>query len=148
MSDEMRGGPIVVLWGSGRELETDSWSAAADHLIDGHATMSADDALAARFDVLVALAGAAQAGMVAELDIDQLPEPVVAAALTSKDVTLHLDGGWPDGFPLLLVASLYTPYTDVPVPAGDDVVLLDPHTERSFVEAFVTLGLAKVLTRS
>jgi hypothetical protein len=76
-----------------------------------------------------------------------LTDPGTAEALSAigdqpsePPVTLR----WPENLPpLVLVATDYAPYTTAPRPHGN-VLMLDPHTETTWLDSLATLGLIQM----
>lgn len=74
-----------------------------------------------------------------ELD-GRLGEPGLTALVAPKaGVQLQMDV-WPFEVPLYLLASQYAPYTDMPLPIGEHVVIVDPSTERTVLDGLGALG--------
>jgi hypothetical protein len=48
---------------------------------------------------------------------------------------------WSNRAPLYVLATLYTPYTDAPLPAGEEVWAIDPYTEAGLVASLADAGL-------
>ncbi|ACV79023.1 hypothetical protein [Nakamurella multipartita] len=134
-----------------------------------------DEALGQRWEQAVATAAAVQAGLVAgataagEFDPAAVGEDVLTALLGDRDqpfTGLPIPGpvdepgggdstdegpvsfDWPaDLPPLILVATDYAPYTSAPRPHGN-VVLLDPHTETTYLDSLAELGLIRLFVHA
>ena len=116
-------------------------------LIDGYGQLGDtdeehDQALLARYQHLLLLAGHYQAeandtamadGLLDDADEDTL------TALYSDRSEPYTGGEW-TGPTLILIATDYAPYTDLPTPQGAQVVLLDPARETSYLAALHRLG--------
>lgn len=143
MTDET----ITFTWTDGNTLTANTMTDLVKEII-GH-TYTPDEperALIARFETLADLASKTQAIILNSLDnITSYTENQLTAALTDKRNPIPLNT-WDADFPLILIATGYQPYTDLPRPKGE-TLLLNPHTERSFLEAFTHLGLATLLTK-
>lgn len=139
---------IVFEWACGETLAGDSMTDLVGQLLgDSYNPDDPAAALVERYETLVDLAVKMQAIMLASdsIDITKCSEAQLTAALADKRDVCHVTS-WAADFPLIVVATGYEPYTDVPRPTGD-VIVVDPHTEKSFLEAFTQLGLAILVTR-
>jgi hypothetical protein len=120
-----------------------------------------DEALAARYEVLVQMAEVAQRGIVDRAVEDGTFDPVEAGeeALTGLFAPRSLPWGgfwtrdgaarfeWDGGVPIVVLATDYEPYTDRPAPTGN-VLVVDPYTELTFLQSLGALGLVKFLVAS
>lgn len=134
-----------------------------------------DEALGQRWEQAVATAAAVQAGLVAgatangEFDPAEVGDDVLTALLSDRDRPFAglpvpdsaeesgagdsageeaVSFEWPaDLPPLILVASDYAPYTSAPRPHGN-VVLLDPHTETTYLDSLAELGLIRLFVHA
>lgn len=139
---------ILFEWSCGEKLTADSMTDVVQQLLgDSYDPDDPEAALIERYDTLVDLAGKMQAIILASdtVNVTLCSEDHLTAALTAKSEHAPVTT-WTADFPLILVASLYQPYTETPRPAGE-VIVIDPHTEKSFLEAFTQLGLARLVTR-
>lgn len=118
----------------------DTISEVVDQLIPGHARMADDEQLAARLDAIADAANLAQSLIVASVSDGTLSEDALSVLLHDRRQEVVDLAEWKSNIPLLLVASGYAPYTTLRVPAGPSVVLLDPATERSFLDALGAVG--------
>lgn len=140
--------PIVFEWSCGETIGADTMTGLVQQILgDTYQPDNAEAALIERYETLTDLASKMQAiVMVADdVDIAGCDEALLTAALGDKHEPTNITR-WDAAFPLIVVASLYDPYSDVPRPEGD-VIVIDPHTEKSFLEAFTQLGLAILVTR-
>ena len=148
---------FVLLLGSGGTIAADSRTEIVEALIAGydqipHQPDGDADALYARHRTLVDVANVVQGSLVASMvddgtiELESVPEEALTAALSPKDQAATL-AVWQEDFALLIVATMYAPYTDValPKPGRGEVVVLDPSTETSFLKSFVTVGMAELM---
>ena len=63
-----------------------------------------------------------------------IDEPVVGL----PDNTWHFDD-----YPLIVFAPHYAPYSDIPLPMGANVVVIDPTDERTFLMSLADVGIFK-----
>lgn len=88
------------------------------------------------------------------LDPSQLSGDLLVALRQDKEVPFV---GLPDGdalslhwdyaLPLILIASDYSPFTDLAKPTGHNLIFVDATSERSFLDSASRLGLCKFLIR-
>lgn len=137
---------IALAWTGGDVWTAETMTELTARLIDGYDPGDAERALVARFDHLAGVAGAMQALILSDssametLSDDDLNIALVDKRLFAEPVT------WTAQMPLIVLATGYAPYTSTPLPKGN-IVALDPYSERTFLQSFVALGLAKLLTR-
>lgn len=74
-----------------------------------------------------------------DFDPEVESEETLTAIFSSRDVFVPTFPVWEGSFPLVLVATNYYPFTDVPVPAGN-VELIDPSNERTLLTSLADLG--------
>lgn len=115
--------------------------------------LTPEEQLEKRHDLAVAIATSVQGGVVSALtdagtlDTSALTEPEINLVFNSKDNAYEHEGDWSasatDGtvITLPLVATMYSPFTEVPRVTGEDVVYLDPTTEENFVRSLNDLGV-------
>lgn len=138
---------------AGKTIFADTLGEVIDHILDGYATIDFtdegdDQALFARADACTHFANIAQASVIEHTGLpDDLNDDEKMALTLDRSVPLELDGEWSMDVPLVLVATNYAPYTDVPAPEGN-VVFLNPHTEVTFLVSGSQLGLWTFRTRS
>lgn len=140
--------PIRFEWSCGERLAADSMTELVQQLLgDSYNPDDPEAALIERYETLVDLAGKMQAIILSSdgVNITACSEEQLTVALTDKSDHVEISA-WSADFPLIVVATLYEPYTDRRRPTGD-VIVVDPHTEKSFLEAFTQLGLAILVTR-
>lgn len=65
-------------------------------------------------------------------------------AFEDKAAAVSITAPWTATVPLMLVASHYAPYTSLPRPAGN-VVLIDPYTEESFAASLQQAGILQLV---
>lgn len=136
-----------------RTVLADSLTEIVGVILDGYeeAVAADDDAalLEARIAALAQLAGAVQAQLAAELADSSggegVPEEVLQVLLAPKDGRIVELDEWPLPVPLLVLSTQYAPYSPVPVPAGSMVLVLDPVSERGFLDALQTLGFGVLM---
>lgn len=141
-----------ALLGADSTLYTDSLTDVVGAVIDGYSDLGDtdsdhDEALAMRYDHTVRLAqffqasvNSASAEVIAAMSDDELGD--VFASKGSVVVSRE----WTSQVPLFLVATDYAPFTARPAPTGN-VVLLDPSTEMTFVQALVAFGLVELVAK-
>lgn len=116
---------------NGTEFETATEAVAS--LVPDYATIPADDeysALIARYDYAVKQANELQRDYL--LEGDPLPEEDADVALIPKHEPVVDVEVWDLMVPLVLIATDYTPYTDLEAPQGN-VIMLNPADELSFL---------------
>lgn len=140
--------PRFALTAGEDAITTDSLTELVGALIE-HYPSSGDETqlLEDRWRCAVLYADAAQARLLAEalgrgeLDLAGLSEDQVNLLMTSRAERLAApDGRWEMPVPLVLIATDFHPYTTVPVPAGN-VLLVDPGNERSLIGSLCDLGV-------
>lgn len=136
--------PVAWLQPNGSAIMADTLTEVVASIVDGYDDAGDEDALAARHDALVAIATDAQVVLLDDVDLASLSELELTMVSTDKDILVT--GAWTGPVPLLLIATSYEPYTGSPVPDGE-VVLLDPYTERTFLDSLVKLGLGELMVR-
>ena len=88
-----------------------------------------------------------KAGMVT--NIDATAQAIHQAMSEAERMALSARGAravtevetWSNRAPLYVLATLYTPYTDAPLPAGEEVWAIDPYTEAGLVASLADAGL-------
>lgn len=138
--------PWLVVWNSrsGDAIFADSLSDIVAVLIPGYAELDdehEDDLhLQARIDALAPLASQAQALVLADLasrDI-HLTEAELTAAMRDKEHSAGISR-WNPAEPLVLLTTVYEPFTDEPRPEGS-ILWLDPTNEAAFLGSLAKLG--------
>lgn len=143
--------PFAFATVSGDVILADTVTEIVAELLDDYDPDDAASALTRRFDALAHTATNLQAVTFAAareerdaddagLDVDQLN-----AVLADKRFPPDWTGPWTGAIPLYLVATHFEPYTTVQAPTGDQVLLLDPYSERSFLDALCAAGVALLM---
>lgn len=142
----------------GSHITADTISELVDQTIPEHGAVpdgpnEASARLLIRQEFLADAAARAQSLILAQLT-DQYPDQVAAL---DEDVfaVLHHDRHtdviefteWDSNIPLFLMTTGYAPYTELPRPAGETIVFLDPSDERTFVDSLVAVGMVELLVR-
>lgn len=79
-----------------------------------------------------------------EPDSDGFPEELLTVTLSPKDGAIVELDEWEFELPLYLLSTQYAPYTEVEAPRGEFVSILDPVSERGFLDALAALGLGQL----
>lgn len=103
-----------------------------------------DERLAARADTLAVIAHRAQAAILASVGTADISEDALTVLMHDRSSEVLQMTEWDSNIPLLLLATSYAPYTDTPAPSGDAVVMLDAHTERTFLDALASVGAVEL----
>ena len=155
--------PFMLLRG-GLATGADSATELVGELIAGYDEIPTDDeghdaASWQRALSSVQIAGQFQEGLMAKatedgsFNVAEAGEDVLTAMLGDKSQPLHAfpvtDDGpkttvWNQPVPLVLLATLYAPYTGVPAPTGR-IAWIDPATETFYLESLASLGLLTFL---
>lgn len=142
--------PWLVVWlqRNGDAIFADSLSDIVDVLIPGYGELDdlhEDDLhLNARIDALIPLATAAQALVLADLAAREIHLSVdeLNAALLDKNQPTRLER-WNPAEPLILITTVYEPYTDDPRPEGS-IQWLDPSNEAVFLGSLNKIGVGEL----
>ena len=132
--------------GGGGVVFADSATSVLDFLIPGYGGLDDDEALHVRVANAASTAAVVQTAFIesatdAGFDLASQTEDALTALLTDKDVPV--DGGPYDlDVPVVLVSTLYEPFTTRPK-VGGNIVWLDPSTELAYVRS---LAGAQVIT--
>ncbi len=110
-------------------------------------TVENDEALIARLDSLAEHAAGAQAIAAADATAAgrKFSEDELTAMFTEKDRAVAIAEWRDEQTPLLLLATSYAPYTATALPAGAAVTILDPSTERTYLEALASITGSELL---
>lgn len=142
--------PFLLLdLANGTEITGDTRSEIVDQVVAGHADPPEGlDGDTARFELrlgeLIAIANRVQALAMSDVDPSELDEEVLTALFHDRATDVVEVEDWPEGLPpLVLIATNYAPYSEVPAPEGN-VVLLDPKDETTFLESVVRAGIAQL----
>lgn len=145
--------PYIVINTAGASLAADTLSELVDTLFPEHAALDVDGQFELRLRALAESAQSAQAVALANLAAtstqdEPLPDAAVTAATAQKAGPIVELPSWPFDLPLYLLATQYAPFSDVPAPVGERVVLLDPSTERTFLEGLAAAGDVEFLVNA
>lgn len=117
---------------------------------------SVDEKLELRHDLAVAIATAAQGGVVSyltdqgTLDPSALSETEINLIFGSKDSPVETGGEWDakdtEGtpIPVVLVSTHYAPFTDTDQVVGEGVKYIDPTDEEAFVRSLADIGVVEL----
>lgn len=126
----------------------DSRTAIVDQLYPEHlAAQTAEEKFQVRLDALVQLATIAQTEIATTLDLPDDEDFLTALFHDRATTTLVFDEWDVQGCPLFLIATGYAPYSEIPRPAGEEIVWLDPLNETTFLSALEALGLVELLVK-
>lgn len=139
----------------GEEIVGSTLSDIVDRLIPGYGDLpegpeSYERRLLMRAVTLANVAEKAQAIAVAALTaevpdaVEQLSEDALTALFHDRHSQVLAIEHWDSDIPLFLPAGGYTPYTDLPRPAGETVVILDPWDERTFITGILAAGFGEL----
>lgn len=143
---------FVLLYGDRMQAVADTATELLWLVVAGYDQIAADDiegAFYARVDHAAGVAALVQHGVIQSAIDDgfELDDDVATTAMMSSKTELIPASvrdsveSWNYPVPLVLVATLYAPYTDQPAPAGDNVILVDPYTEKGYLASLHRLGL-------
>lgn len=102
---------------------------------------STDERLWLRYQSLVAFGNAFQGALAAaaqeagDFDMSNESEDVVTALMLPKDQKIDEIARWDHKVPLVLLASNYAPYMSSPLPEGENVIVLDPINETTYLDS-------------
>jgi hypothetical protein len=109
-----------------------------------------DEAFEARYDVSLFAAQAVQtAALVAAAEADVF-DPVEWAGDPVKDQQMQalfaprtdvFEGTWDSDVPLTIVSAHYAPFTQVPLPEGENVICIDPRNDETMLNTLAAVGL-------
>lgn len=143
---------FVMLYGDRMQAVADTATELLSLVVTGYDQLEPGDvegAFLARFDHAAGVAALVQhSALQSALDAgyeltDDLATTAMMSAKTDplpESVFMALPR-WNGPVPLLLVASHYAPYTTLPAPVGDAVILVDPYTEKGYLASLDQLGL-------
>jgi len=162
----------AMIYGNGSIAFADTLGELIDLIIPDYSALSDDPsgddlALLARHDHMAGVANAVQADFntqaverglfdVASADENLLTatthdrhEPWSGSLPTGPDGAPLADAGdygWTQPFPLVLIATDYSPYCERPTPSGE-VILLDPYDEQTYLASLTSLGFVQYMSR-
>lgn len=153
-SDDAPRFPFAFLANDNTLIGADSLTGLCESMISGYSELEGlderlgDPWLEARAAALTSLADTTQAVLLDQA-LSQHPDPRPVLSEEELTALLHPKGEevlefaeWPhDDIPLLLMATSYAPYSEIPAPSGDGIIWLNPHDERRFVDSIARLGL-------
>lgn len=148
-TDEMPAYRYAVSSHDGSMTLAETATEMVDDIIYGYASLTHEDALVRRYEVLVMLANAAQQQFVtaaAEYDrvvLADLDEDALTALFCERSEPFT-GTEWHQKVPLILVETDYAPYTERPRPSGR-IVWVSPETEVTFLRSLETLGVIHAL---
>lgn len=141
-------GFALLMAGSGSMVFSETRSGIADQVVAGHGEASSDeDRLVLRSDFLAELAAHVQGTVLSSVGTVGLDEDALTVLLHDRATEVVELDEWDSNVPLLLMATGYAPYTDVPAPVGGTIMWLDPATETTFLDSLARAGAAELFVR-
>ncbi|MBC9927308.1 hypothetical protein [Leucobacter sp. cx-169] len=152
--------PFTFLLQDNSLIGSDTLTGICEATIEGYADIGeadtadgVDEHLMARTDALASLGGTLQAVLLAEVSgripgtEEALSEDQLTALLHPKGAeVLEFDEWTHPDIPLILLATQYAPYNDeVIAPAGENIVWLNGHDERRFIQSLELVGMGSLL---
>lgn len=140
---------FVFLFTDGAKIVAETRTGLVEQVIDGYnkPNSSVEDLYEARVDSLTVLSSTVQVAIVAD-SVASLPVDALNVLLGRKDDHVPVFDRWPYETPLILFATGYAPYTDIPAPSGDSLVWVNPHNEETFLSSLTALGLGELFVKS
>ena len=148
----------LVMVGQDQIVFSDGYGALNAALFDDeYADLDPEGQLEKRHDLAVILATSVQGNVVSNLlekealATETLTEPEINLIFNSKDLPWESEGEWNakdtlgEVIPLVIVATMYAPFTEIARVAGADVLYIDPTTEENFVTSLSALGIVDLL---
>lgn len=138
----------LLMAGTAETVFAETRSGITDQVVSGHAEADSDeDRLALRSGFLSELAAHVQSAVLSSVGTEGLDEDALTVLMHDRATDVVELGTWDSDLPLLLIATGYAPYTDIPAPTGDTVLWLDPATETTFLDSLARAGAAELLVR-
>lgn len=130
----------------GSTMMSGSVSELVDSVVADHADSDAEGQLELRSAHLAAVAELTQAVLNASHDLEGLDEDALTALFHDRGSDVVQFNEWGMDIPLILDATAYQPFTDVPKPTGERLIFTDPSTELTFLESLARIGVVEFLT--
>lgn len=138
----------LLMSGSADVVFAETRSGITDLVVAGHGEADSDeDRVGLRSDFLAELAAHVQGAVLSSVGTGGLDEDALTVLLHDRATDVVELEEWDSNVPLLLMATGYAPYTDVPAPVGDTILWLDPATETTFLDSLARAGVAELLVR-